>query len=78
MAATATSLALLLAQHAGHGGTGSGQTIMTIFLVGVLVLIWTLLGVVCWIFWRAKKRDDAAQAERRANSEAPWRNAHSS
>jgi cbb3-type cytochrome oxidase subunit 3 len=78
MAATATSLALVLAQHAGHGGTGIGRTVMTIFLVGVLVLIWTLLGVVCWIFWRAKKRDDAAQAEQHANSEAPWRNAHSS
>ena len=50
---------------------------MTIFLVGVLVVIWTLLGVVCWIFWRAKKREDAEQAEAQ-NSEAPWRNAPSS
>ena len=78
MAPTAASLALVLAQHAGHGGTGSGQTIMTIFLVGVLVLIWTLLGVVCWIFWRAKKREDAELAEKAKNSEAPWQNAHSS
>jgi cbb3-type cytochrome oxidase subunit 3 len=46
---------------------------MTIMLVTVLVLIWTLLGVVCWIFWRAKRREDDRQ--RRL---AEWRNAHSS
>jgi uncharacterized membrane protein len=51
------ALAPLLAQHGG-GGSG-GETIMTIFLVTVLVVIWLTLGVVCWIFWRAKKREDA-------------------
>jgi cbb3-type cytochrome oxidase subunit 3 len=66
----------LLAQHS-HGGTGSGQLVLTIFLVGVLVVIWTLLGVVCWIFWRAKKREDAENAKLE-NPEAPWQNAHSS
>lgn len=51
-----------LAQHAGHGsGTGNGELVMTIFLVTVLVVIWVTLGVVCWIFWRAKKREDEAK-----------------
>ena len=60
---------LLLAHSAGAGG----ETAMTIMLVTVLVLIWTLLGVVCWIFWRAKRREDDRQ--RRL---AEWRNAPSS
>jgi heme/copper-type cytochrome/quinol oxidase subunit 2 len=50
----------LLAQHAGHGD--SGATVMTILLVTVLAIVWTLVGVVCWIFWRAKKREDEAQS----------------
>jgi hypothetical protein len=75
--ATATSLALLLAQGARDDGAAAGQTTLTVFLVVVLVLIWVALGVVCWIFWRAKRREDAAKAEQ-ANSEAPWQNAHSS
>jgi heme/copper-type cytochrome/quinol oxidase subunit 2 len=47
--------------HAGSADTSeTGQLVMTIGLVSVLVFIWILLGVVCWIFWRAKKREDAA------------------
>jgi heme/copper-type cytochrome/quinol oxidase subunit 2 len=71
------SLAFLLplAQHAGSGtSTGHGELVMTIMLVTVLSVIWIALGVVCWIFWRAKKREDAAQAEK----EVEWRNAPSS
>lgn len=64
MTPTASSLALVLAQHAGRGGDGGGQTAITVFLVGVLILIWTLLGVVCWIFWRAKKREDAEKSRK--------------
>ncbi len=63
-------LAALLAQHGGGAG---GELPMTIMLVTVLVLIWAALGVVCWIFWRAKKREDAA----RERGEAKW-NARSS
>ena len=37
------------------------------------VLAWFVLGYVCWIFWKAKKRDEAEERRRRA-----WRNAHSS
>ena len=59
---------------AQHGGGGSGgETVMTVFLVTVLVVIWLALGVVCWIFWRAKKREDAE----RERTEVEW-NARSS
>ncbi len=51
--------AAVLAQHHGGGGSG-GELVMTIFFVAVLSVIWIALGVVCWIFWRAKKREDAA------------------
>ncbi len=48
--------------HAGEVETGgAGELAMTIMLVTVLVAIWVLLGVVCWIFWRAKKREDEAR-----------------
>ncbi len=58
--------------HAGGGGVDeTGQTIFTIGLLAVLVLIWVLLGVVCWIFWRAKKRDDAASGEGQGWQSAP-------
>jgi heme/copper-type cytochrome/quinol oxidase subunit 2 len=47
-------------------------TAFTVFFVFVLILVWVLLGVVCWIFWRAKKREDAERKEHE------WRNARSS
>ncbi len=65
-------LAAPLAQHGG-GGTG-GETIMTVFLVGVLAVIWIALAVVCWIFWRAKKREDAE----RKRGDVEWPSARSS
>jgi heme/copper-type cytochrome/quinol oxidase subunit 2 len=69
------SALLPLAQHTtANPSTGHGELVMTIMIVVVLTVIWTALGVVCWIFWRAKKREDAAQAE----AEVEWRNAHSS
>jgi uncharacterized membrane protein len=61
----------LLAQHGGGSG---GELPMTIMLVTVLALMWVALGVVCWIFWRAKKREDAE----RQRKEVEWRNAASS
>jgi hypothetical protein len=61
----------LLAQHGGGSG---GELPMTIMLVTVLALMWVALGVVCWIFWRAKKREDAE----RQRKEVEWRNAPSS
>ena len=63
---------LLLAQHGGHGsGSGSGELVMTIFFVTVLVVIWVALGVVCWIFWRAKKREDQAKLREEIEWSAP-------
>ena len=47
---------------------------MTVFLVAVLVVIWLALGVVCWIFWRAKKREDAEKRK----TEVEWPSAPSS
>lgn len=65
-------LALLLA-HAGEvEASGSGLTAFTVVLVLVLVVVWVALGVVCWLFWRAKKREDAEKKE------LEWRNAPSS
>ena len=45
--------------HSGGGGSG-GELVMTIMFATVLSVIWIALGVLCWIFWRAKKREDAA------------------
>jgi cbb3-type cytochrome oxidase subunit 3 len=68
----------VLAQHGGHeSGSSTGELVMTIFLATVLSLIWIALGVVCWIFWRAKKREDEAKA-RADLKETEWRSAHSS
>ncbi len=66
-----SAFATVLAQHGGGSG---GETVMTIMLVTVLTVIWVALGVVCWIFWRAKKREDAE----RQRKEVEWRNAPSS
>jgi len=70
------SVAFILAQHTehtGHGAHGSqtGELVMTIGITVMLVLTWAALGVVCWIFWRAKKREDEALRE----AEVKWRNA---
>ncbi len=64
----------VLAQHGGHANGGTGDLAMTIMLVTVLVAIWIILGVVCWIFWRAKKREDEARRE----ADVRWQNARSS
>jgi hypothetical protein len=54
----------VLAQHGGHGSSsGSGEIVMTVLLSTVLAVIWISLGIVCWIFWRAKKREDQAKEE---------------
>jgi cbb3-type cytochrome oxidase subunit 3 len=60
----------LLGQSAPNEGGSFGLTIFA--LVGMIVPL-IVLGYVCWIFWRAKKRDEAES--RRADE---WRNAHSS
>jgi heme/copper-type cytochrome/quinol oxidase subunit 2 len=71
----AVALASVLLAHAGGGTVSeSGQLAFTIMLISVLVVIWIIVGVVCWIFWRAKKREDAEKARK----ELEWRNAPSS
>jgi hypothetical protein len=45
---------------------------LTAFYVLVLVLVWAALGIICWVFWRAKKRDDEKRKE------LEWRNEPSS
>ena len=68
-------LATVLLAHAGGGEVSeSGQLAYTIMLISVLAVVWILVGVVCWIFWRAKKRDDAEKTRK----ELEWQNAPSS
>ena len=61
---------LALLAHAGEVEVSeSGVTAMTIMVVAVLTAVWVALSFVCWIFWRAKKREDAEKKE------IEWRNA---
>ena len=62
---------ILLAQHAGSDDGGSFAITM-IALVAMLIP-WFVLGYVAWIFWKAKKRDEAVARRR-----DPWRNVPSS
>jgi heme/copper-type cytochrome/quinol oxidase subunit 2 len=71
----AALLATLLLAHAGGGQVSeTGQLAYTIMLIAVLAVVWVIVGIVCWIFWRAKKRDDAEKARK----ELEWRNVPSS
>ena len=62
---------ILLAQHVMDEDRGS-LAITLVALVAMLVP-WFVLGYVSWIFWKAKKRDEAE-----ARAEDAWRNAPSS
>ena len=64
-------MGILLAQHAMRDDGGSFAITM-VALVAMLVP-WFVLGYVSWIFWKAKKRDDAEKRR-----EDAWRNAPSS
>jgi heme/copper-type cytochrome/quinol oxidase subunit 2 len=61
----------LLAQM--HPSDGGGSLILSIIALVAMIIPFIVLGYVCWIFWKAKRREEAA--ERRASE---WRNAHSS
>jgi hypothetical protein len=61
----------LLAQH-GETGGGDSLAISILALVGMIIPI-IVLGIVCWFFWKAKRRDDE---EKKRESE--WQNAPSS
>jgi cbb3-type cytochrome oxidase subunit 3 len=60
---------LLLAQSTINTESSSFATTM-VALVGMLVF-WVLLGYVCWIFWKAKKREDAESSGREDAWNAP-------
>jgi cbb3-type cytochrome oxidase subunit 3 len=62
---------LLAQQHAMDEGRGS-LAITLVALVAMLIP-WFVLGYISWIFWKAKKRDDAE-----ARAQDTWRNAPSS
>ncbi|HXV34156.1 MAG TPA: hypothetical protein VD769_09110 [Gaiellaceae bacterium] len=64
-------MALLLAQHVMTDDGGS-LALTLLALVGMIVPL-IALAVVCWVFWRAKRRDDEA-----ARAPDGWRNAPSS
>ena len=56
-----------------HPSDGGGSLILSIIALVAMIVPFFVLGFVCWIFWKAKKREE--MAERRASE---WRNAHSS
>ena len=56
-----------------HPSDGGGSLILSIIALVAMIVPFFVLGFVCWIFWKAKKRED--MAEQRASE---WRNAHSS
>jgi hypothetical protein len=52
---------------------GHGSLVLSILMLVAMIIPFVVLGGVCWIFLRAKRREDAA-IERTAE----WRNARSS
>lgn len=63
----------LLGQMQPHAGDGGGSLALSIVALVGMIIPFIILAVVCWVFWKAKKRDEAE--ERRLQA---WRNAHSS
>ncbi len=61
-----------LLAHAGQSSEPS-LALSILALVG-MIIPYFVFGYVSWIFWKAKKREDAA----RDASKLPWRNARSS
>jgi hypothetical protein len=60
---------ILLAQHVGHDDGGSFA--VTMIALVAMVIPWFVLAYVSWIFWKAKKRDEAEERRRRAWRKAP-------
>ena len=57
-----------------HPPVPSGDASLAVSILALIGMIvpFIVLGVVCWIFWKAKRREDAAREELR------WRSARSS
>jgi hypothetical protein len=62
--------ALILAHYGVPDGHGS--VALQVMLVIGMIVPFVVFGFVCWIFWRAKARED--EEKRRAE----WQNVHSS
>ncbi len=62
---------VLLAQHSEMGDRDS-LAFSILALVGMLIPI-VVLGIVSWVFWKAKRRDDEEKRQ-----ETEWENAPSS
>lgn len=74
-------VAAVLAQSADEG---MPSLPVLLFYLGIPAVTIVAVGVACWIFWRAKQRDDErergeALADQQSNQkELTWRNARSS
>ena len=62
-------MALLAQMHTPE----DGSFVLSIIALVAMIIPWFVLAYVSWIFWKAKKRDEAEERRRRE-----WRNAHSS
>ena len=62
---------ILLAQHVMD--EDSGSLAITLVALVAMLIPWFVLAYVSWVFWKAKKRDDAE-----ARAQDTWRNARSS
>jgi cbb3-type cytochrome oxidase subunit 3 len=51
----------------------SGSLAITLVALVAMLVPWFVLGYISWIFWKAKRRDDA-----QARRQDAWRNARSS
>jgi hypothetical protein len=62
-------VALVAQMHTPDGGSLA----VTLIALVAMIIPWFVLAYVGWIFWKAKKRDEAAERRRRE-----WPSAHSS
>ncbi len=56
-----------------HGPDDGGSLVLSIVVLVGMIIPLLVLGVVSWIFWKAKKREEAEERRRHE-----WRNVHSS
>ena len=63
----------LLGDAGEVGTTSGGRLAMGVMLGVVLATTWVALGIVCWLFYRAKRRADAERGR-----ETEWWSARSS
>ena len=62
-----------LLAHAEKYAPDGGSLVLSVIALVAMIIPFFVLGFVCWVFWKAKRRDEAEERRRRA-----WRNAHSS